>query len=62
MPKLVVADKLHSIDWIGKLGSLWCRYLHTAVMWPIHGHYSCRVCLRRYPVPWESTRAARAMP
>ena len=23
-------------------------------MWPIHGEYHCSICLRRYPVPWET--------
>ena len=34
------------------LGNLWCRLIHDAPMWPIHGEYQCRVCLRRYGVPW----------
>jgi hypothetical protein len=57
MAKVVVPHGLRSINWVEKLGSLWCRYLHAAVMWPIHGHYNCRVCYRQYPVLWESTYA-----
>jgi hypothetical protein len=29
--------------------------MHDAPMWPIHGHYQCRVCGRQYPVPWSGT-------
>jgi hypothetical protein len=36
-----------------RLSYWWCRYMHTAVMWPMNGYYHCRVCHRRYPVPWE---------
>lgn len=52
MTKLVVPNGLRRINWFEKLGILWCKYLHAAVMWPIHGHYSCRVCHRQYPVLW----------
>src|SRR5882762_6983089 len=33
-------------------GTLWCDFMHAAPMWPIHGEYECRICGRRYPVPW----------
>jgi hypothetical protein len=36
------------------IGDLWCRILHDSPMWPIHGHYQCRRCLRRFRVPWEA--------
>jgi len=36
------------------LGRVWCRTMHRKPMWPIHGEYHCSVCLRRYPVPWET--------
>ena len=39
------------------LGRLWCKFAHTSVMWPIHGQYRCRTCLRLYPVPWEPHEA-----
>jgi hypothetical protein len=35
------------------LNRLWCKFAHSSVMWPIHGQYRCRKCLRLYPVPWE---------
>ena len=37
-----------------RLKGLWCEVVNDSVMWPIHGHYQCRVCGRRYPVPWTS--------
>jgi hypothetical protein len=30
------------------VGVLWCSLAHESVMWPIHGHYECRSCGRRY--------------
>src|SRR2546427_13226888 len=35
-----------------KFGTLWCDFMHDAPMWPIHGEYECRICGRRYLVPW----------
>ena len=43
---------------IDRLETLWCRYMHNATMWPIHGRYRCGTCLRDYPVPFE-TRTER---
>lgn len=39
------------------LRSRWCRVMHDAPMWPIHGHYQCGVCGTRFPVPWEKQAA-----
>jgi hypothetical protein len=36
----------------GKLGALWCDWMHDSPMWPIHDWYECRTCGRRHPVPW----------
>ena len=44
-----------SIDYIS---SVWCALFHSDVMWPIHGHYVCRQCLRQFPIPWEPQRRA----
>ena len=33
-----------------KIGALWCSLAHESVMWPVHGHYECRACGRKYPV------------
>jgi len=41
----------------GKLGVLWCSFMHDAPRWPIHGEYQCGVCGRHYPVPWTESRA-----
>ena len=37
------------------MGDLWCKLLHDQPNWPMHGHYICRSCGRRYAVPWEFT-------
>jgi hypothetical protein len=37
---------------IDRLGDLWCTFMHTSPMWPIHGQYECGACGRRHPVPW----------
>ncbi len=34
----------------------WCGIMHQDITWPCRGLYSCRVCGRIYPVPWESGR------
>src|SRR5271165_2091405 len=40
-------------DMFGKLrwtiGARWCGLTHESLMWPVHGHYECRKCGRRYP-------------
>ncbi len=58
MAQLVIMDQPQalgeSIGLLEKLGILWCRSLHNSPMWPIHGHYTCRVCHRQYQVPWDS--------
>jgi hypothetical protein len=40
----------------GKLGTLWCALMHDSPMWPIHGQYQCRICGRRYAVPWAGDK------
>jgi hypothetical protein len=44
----------------GKLGALWCNFMHDAPLWPIHGEYQCGICGRHYPVPWTENRAFHA--
>ncbi|HET9374703.1 MAG TPA: hypothetical protein VFO40_07010, partial [Chthoniobacterales bacterium] len=39
-----------------RFGTLWCDFMHDSPMWPIRGEYECRVCGRRYPVPWAGDR------
>ena len=48
--------------WLTTLGDLWCRFMHASPMWPIHGHYECGVCGRRFLVPWEEDRSIQAHP
>jgi len=31
----------------------WCRTFHPEPLWPVHGKYRCRACLRMYAVPWQ---------
>lgn len=45
-----------------KIGEAWCRIMHESPMWPIHGQYQCRRCLRRFPVPWEARASAAKLP
>jgi len=40
-------------------GTLWCNVMHASPMWPIHGHYECRTCGRRYPAFAEAPVADR---
>lgn len=37
----------------------WCRVFHQDIHRPFRGYYTCAVCLREYPVPWEDTKAFR---
>jgi hypothetical protein len=36
-----------------RIADLWCRLMHTALVWPSHGQYECRPCGRRHRVCWE---------
>ena len=48
---------------LNRCGELWCEYMHNGAMWPIHGAYRCRQCLRTRQVPWnESTYATARRP
>jgi hypothetical protein len=46
----------------------WCRHMHNGAMWPMHGRYLCRQCLREHPIAWEDVpaepvrHASRAVP
>jgi hypothetical protein len=42
---------------IEKFLAAWCRNMHSGAMWPMHGRYICRQCLRQHPVAWEDARA-----
>ena len=45
-----------SVNWVIRIGELWCKLMHTAPMWPMRGNYLCRTCGRSYPVPWAGGR------
>ena len=38
---------------LNQIGGWWCLRMHDSVMWPAHGKYRCRTCLREYPVEFE---------
>lgn len=40
------------VSFIDTIGRIWCRLMHDALMWPMHGEYECRICMRRFPVAW----------
>ena len=40
--------------WLDQVEQLWCHAMHGGVMWPVHGEYRCRACLRAYPVPFAA--------
>jgi len=37
-----------------RYNELWCEFIHMGSMWPIHGAYRCRQCLRIRTVPWAN--------
>ncbi len=44
-------------EWFARIADAWCLFAHSSPMWPSHGHYRCRECLRVHRVPWEATNA-----
>jgi len=50
----VIELDVNQSDWVGLVGTVWCRHFHNSVMWPIHGEYECRSCGRRFTVPWDA--------
>jgi hypothetical protein len=32
--------------------AVWCVAMHNSLTWPSHGWYLCRICGRRFAVPW----------
>jgi len=53
MAKPAASDNARWVALMERISYLWCRHMHNAVMWPIHGAYRCRVCHRQFPVAWE---------
>ena len=40
-----------------RLAHFWCSFAHDEVMWPMHGQYRCRRCLRSHEVPWAKAES-----
>jgi hypothetical protein len=40
----------------------WCRKMHNEAMWPMHGKYVCRRCLREHQLGWEDVQELSAQP
>jgi len=38
------------LELMERIKRLWCKRMHTSIMWPIHGLYRCSTCLREYNV------------
>ena len=45
---------------MNRLEELWCKFMHDAAMWPMHGRYECRICGREYAVAWENPQRSPA--
>ena len=43
-----------------KVDTVWCSLMHESIMWPVHGHYECRTCGRRYSAFSEAQTASAA--
>ena len=41
-------------NFLTQYNDLWCEFMHRDTMWPIHGEYKCRECLRTRSVPWAN--------
>lgn len=56
----MIPEASPSFNVTDKIATVWCRLTHRSAMWPIHGRYHCRTCMRQFPVPWEeASKAAR---
>jgi hypothetical protein len=47
---------------LDQMGQLWCETMHEELMWPVGGHYRCRVCHRDYPVPFAASKTGATKP
>lgn len=45
-------DRHSRVQALARFGVVWCKVMHDAPMWPIHGRYECRTCGRHHLVPW----------
>jgi hypothetical protein len=41
-----------------QIADLWCKWMHTAPMWPSHGRYECWTCGRHHRVCLEQAPPA----
>jgi hypothetical protein len=46
-----LSEEIGMAIWNG-FSKWWCERMHSKAMWPIHGRYVCRVCLREHPISW----------
>jgi len=46
-------------NFLNSCGAVWCQLMHRGAMWPMHGVYRCRECMRLYEVPWTVKQAKR---
>lgn len=44
-----------------RLNEAWCQFMHRGAMWPMHGEYRCRECLRVYSVPWAQSKQSEPL-
>ncbi len=47
---------------LSRVNEFWCKTMHPAPMWPVHGRYKCPSCHRVYPVAWERREALVCSP
>jgi hypothetical protein len=40
---------------MNQMSEWWCERMHDGVMWPSHGKYRCRTCMREYAVEFEKS-------
>ncbi|HVX64996.1 MAG TPA: hypothetical protein VHA11_00265 [Bryobacteraceae bacterium] len=45
-----------------RLQALWCRAMHPAPMWPVHGQYRCPLCMRSHRVAWDDPTPFEPVP
>jgi hypothetical protein len=50
------------LDFAARFAAFWCRLMHDAPTWPIHGAYRCRICGQVYRVPWAGGQVLEPPP
>lgn len=46
-------------NFLERFSEAWCQLTHRGAMWPMHGVYRCRECMRVYDVPWAAAKQAK---